>query len=74
VTVAVSESTKAWCAARGQALITYNPWLDQSLCRCGWRREQGDQPQDMEAKRAVFHDHGVNDPCRCYAGGKHDTD
>lgn len=72
--MAVSESTKAWCAARGHALITYNPWLDQSLCRCGWRREQGDQPQDMEAKRAVFHDHGVNDPCRCYAGGKHDTD
>lgn len=46
--MAVSESTKAWCAARGHALVTYSPWLDQTLCRCGWRREQGDQPQDME--------------------------
>ncbi|QDN64485.1 hypothetical protein [Streptomyces sp. S1D4-14] len=69
----VSESTRTWCAARGHALITYIPFLDQTLCRCGWRREQGDQPQDMEAKRAVFHACKPGETCRCYVGGKHDT-
>lgn len=66
----VSESARAWCAARSHVLVTYNPWLNQTLCRCGWRREAGDQPQDMEAKRAVFHDHPADEPCRCYVDGK----
>lgn len=68
--MAVSESTRTWCAGRGHPFVTYSPWLDQTLCRCGWRREPGDQPQDWEAKQAVFHNHPPGETCRCYVGGK----
>lgn len=64
--MAVEETTRTWCVERGHPFITYNPWLGQSWCRCGKRRVQGDQPQDEQAKWDLFHDHGVNDPCRCY--------
>lgn len=66
----VTESTKAWCVKRGHPFVTYNPWLGQSLCRCGMRREQGDQPQDMQAKREIFHSCMPGGTCRCYAVGK----
>jgi hypothetical protein len=59
-------TTRAWCEDRGHPFITYNPWMGWSFCRCGERREQGDHPQDMQAKRDLFHDHPVGAPCRCY--------
>jgi hypothetical protein len=62
----VSEATQQWCRDRSHPFVTYNPWLDRSYCRCGNRQKSGDQSQDHDAKRAVFHNCEPGDPCRCY--------
>ena len=64
--MAVEESTKTWCVERGHPFVTYNPFLDLSLCRCGGRQVSGDRPQDMQAKWELFHDHAPGERCRCY--------
>jgi hypothetical protein len=58
--------TREWCEQRGHPLITYNPWLDKTFCRCGVVVLDGEQPQDMRAKSELFHDHAPGDRCRCY--------
>ncbi|MEV4559015.1 hypothetical protein AB0K51_18785 [Kitasatospora sp. NPDC049285] len=58
--------TAAWCQHREHALVTYNPELDMSLCRCGERQESGEQPMDWGAKREIFHSCQQDGPCRCY--------
>lgn len=50
--VGVTEATRQWCEERGHPFVTYNPWLDDSWCRCGACRVPGEQPLD--------------EPCRCY--------
>lgn len=60
------ESTRAWCAERGHPFVTYNPWLGSTWCRCGKRREQGEQPLDERAQWDMFHDHAPGAPCRCF--------
>lgn len=60
------ETTRRWCEDREHPWLTYNPWLDRSYCRCGARQAVGEQPHDWQADHELFHDHGVNDPCRCY--------
>ncbi|WUH94496.1 hypothetical protein OG900_33070 [Streptomyces sp. NBC_00433] len=73
MTVLISEATRRWCADRDHPFITYNPWLDRSYCRCGQRQEPGDQPQDWDATREMFHDCKPGEPCRCYASTKPDA-
>jgi hypothetical protein len=73
MTVLVSEATQQWCADRAHPFVTYNPWLDRSYCRCGQRQEPGDQPQDWNAKRQVFHDCKPGEPCVCYVSSKDPT-
>ncbi len=58
--------TAAWCQQRAHALITYNPQLDMSLCRCGEHQVSGEQPLDWQAKREAFHACQPGGPCRCY--------
>jgi hypothetical protein len=62
----ICEATRAWCALRGHPFVTYHPWQDRSWCRCGDRHASGAQPQDWDAKWAVFHNHPPGAPCRCY--------
>lgn len=63
----MSAATDLWCAERGHPFVTYNPHLDRSYCRCGARQQAGDHDMDWQAKWEIFHDHGLNDPCRCYS-------
>jgi hypothetical protein len=69
MTAAVTEQTKAWCVQRGHPWVTYNLALDRTWCRCGERQQTGEAPADWKAKWELFHDHGRDEPCRCYAGG-----
>lgn len=64
------DTTRQWCEDREHPFVTYNPWLGQSFCRCGARREHGEQPQDLAAKREVFHSCGPGEACLCYAIGR----
>lgn len=58
--------TRAWCEQRNHPWVTYNPWLDESFCRCGQMREAGEKPMNWQAKREQFHTCRPGDPCRCY--------
>lgn len=61
-----SADPAVWCRARGHPLVTQNPWLRHSYCRCGAVVVAGLLPLDMTAKHWVLHDHPVGAPCRCY--------
>ncbi|GAA2802896.1 hypothetical protein GCM10010441_29530 [Kitasatospora paracochleata] len=58
--------TAGWCQRRSHPLVTFNPELNMSLCRCGERLESGEQPLDWEAKRDIFHSCLPDGPCSCY--------
>lgn len=62
-----TEPTQQWCRDRNHPLITYNPLVNRTYCRCGHRQIPGEQPMDWEAKRAVFHHCPPDGPCNCYA-------
>jgi hypothetical protein len=66
----VALATVEWCVQRDHPFVTYNPWLDESFCRCGARQVPGEQPMDWQAKRVVFHACGSDESgeCRCYVG------
>lgn len=58
--------TIAWCTDRGHPLVTWSPWAEETLCRCGAVRLAGEHPVDWEAKRQIFHDHPDGERCICY--------
>lgn len=60
------ETTEQWCAARGHPLVTWSPWINLTLCRCGEVRLTGERPMDWEAKRQIFHHCPPEGPCYCY--------
>lgn len=64
--IMLSESTRRWCSDREHPLITYNPLLNRTYCRCGHRQEPGQQPMDWDAKHEIFHACSLGDSCRCY--------
>jgi len=67
-----SPEIAAWCAERDHPIITYNPWIDLSLCRCGRIQVDGDAPQTEAGRRAthdLFHTCSYEDGyahCSCY--------
>ncbi len=61
-----TSTVQTWCEQRSHPWVTYNPWLDESFCRCGRMREAGEKPMDWRAKWEVFHDHPPGADCRCY--------
>lgn len=65
----LSEQTRVWCVERDHPLITYNPHLNNTWCRCGERVDAGEAEVDWQAKWEIFHDHDQDAPCRCYLGG-----
>lgn len=68
----VAPGTAAWCVERGHPLLTWSPWINRTLCRCGQVRAAGEQPVDWEAKRQLFHPgHAADEPCHCYLPPAH---
>lgn len=49
-------STRTWCAERDHPLMTWSPWVNLTLCRCGQNQQQGKQELNWDAKRELFAD------------------
>lgn len=63
-----SPTTVAWCTERNHPWSTYNPWADQTWCRCGQRTAGGQQEIDLRALHEIHHtcDYDAPGSCRCY--------
>lgn len=64
----VHANTITWCVARNHPWVTYNPWLDQTFCRCGERMAEGRGDLDLRAIHETHHTCGwaTAGRCRCY--------
>lgn len=61
-------ATAAWCAKRNHPLVTFNPWVPRTYCRCGQVQVVGEQPVDWQALHETHHtcEYGKPETCRCY--------